>query len=479
MNGALAGAKTTILRGAIAKPLVVGASGSITGTAAVQYWGSNNPTTVEDTTYTAVYFLSANVTCNLEGAIVTGLLYIRPMSGGTTVTLDTTAANHNITCGTLTVGTTGTQISILKCNDSTIDVGAGGITIGSSGSGACEIDADTSTIQTDGDWDSSAGTFTCDTSTVQITASCNVTLNGAQSGAFWNFIVDAGQTATVTAAYTYIDNVTTCNGAISSDPSAAYLLLAVNKAQATPLVMGGSGDISGMNAVYFRPNVNYNIPSTTYNRLLVATWGGVGNQTATPQGAINCNDSLIVYYSAIFDTDAVNNYGITCRKLQAGSGGNYGIINCNGSIIDVGTNGVLLSAAGDKINADTSIIQCAGNWANSGTFTCDSSTNIFTASASVDNNNQAFYNLYVDCGLGSTVTMASATVSAISNLLHVVSGTCHTDDLIDKDAVGVGTWARLGGGTNTIICGIGPQIDAGATLETGNGPARRTVFYIR
>ncbi len=60
---------------------------------------------------------------------------------------------------------------------------------------------------------------------------------------------------------------------------------------------------------------------------------------------------------------------------------------------------------------------------------------------------------------------------AISNLLHVVSGTCRTDDNLSKYYTGGGTFVPLTLGANTIVCGARPQVESGVTLEAGIPPA--------
>jgi len=122
----------------------------------------------------------------------------------------------------------------------------------------------------------------------------------------------------------------------------------------------------------------------------------------------------------------------------------------------------------------------SGDFDNSGTNHAGTSTMIFTgAGKNVDNNNQAFYNVTANPGGGNLVTLEAGKVSAVQNLLRAQSGTCHTDDKIDQNPVVNGTWSRLGGGVNTIACGVPPQIDLNATLETGDPPPFGTVVIIR
>jgi len=161
---------------------------------------------------------------------------------------------------------------------------------------------------------------------------------------------------------------------------------------------------------------------------------------------------------------------ITLQALDAFDVGAYGATTHDLTIDANGTNTV-----------STGTNALTGNFANSGTFACGAGTMIFTNSVSVDNNGQPFYNLTVNAGAGNTVTLSSGgQVSAISNLLHVSSGTCHTDDKIDSPSIsGTGEWDLLGGGVDVIACGVNPQVDAGAKLETGNEPPHGSVVIIR
>jgi len=130
--------------------------------------------------------------------------------------------------------------------------------------------------------------------------------------------------------------------------------------------------------------------------------------------------------------------------------------------------GNLNIATGGTYNAGAGTTIVAGDYTNRGTFVCGTSTMVLTnGSTSVDNSNQAFHNLTSAPGGGNTVTLAAGTIPAISNLLHVVSGTCRTRDEIDKVPTGPGTYISHGHSSNTIACGVSPHIEAGATLEMG------------
>jgi len=119
------------------------------------------------------------------------------------------------------------------------------------------------------------------------------------------------------------------------------------------------------------------------------------------------------------------------------------------------------------VSSGTMVID--GTFTNGGTFIAGTSTVILTNSSStLYNNAQAFYNLTVAPGGGNTVTLPLGQVSAVQNLLHVVSGTCHIDDRISGPTDGLGTWSHVGGGVNVMPCGGHPYVAAGATRETGN-----------
>jgi len=158
--------------------------------------------------------------------------------------------------------------------------------------------------------------------------------------------------------------------------------------------------------------------------------------------------------------------------------------DANPNAFVIGTNNVTFES-NVTINAGTwtvgsGTITLAGNaFTNKGTFVCGTGTVILTNNVTVNNNNQAFYDVTVNAGTGNTVTLEAGKISAISNLLHVVSGTCHTDDKIDKPATENGTWDRQSGGVNTIACGANPLIDVDAVLETGNPPPTGTVIMVR
>ena len=138
--------------------------------------------------------------------------------------------------------------------------------------------------------------------------------------------------------------------------------------------------------------------------------------------------------------------------------------------LTIGTDGTFMAGSGTAT--------VGASYTNDGTFACGTSTVVVTNTASVANNNQPFYNLTADAGAG-TVTLEPGTVSTVSNLLRVASGTCHTDDNLNRSYTGDGTFVPLGMSSNTIVCGAQPQVDAGATLEAGWIVSGGTVVMIR
>jgi len=142
-------------------------------------------------------------------------------------------------------------------------------------------------------------------------------------------------------------------------------------------------------------------------------------------------------------------------------------MECGTSTITV--TGNVVAAANTQITADNSTWYVGGSWTNSGSFTGNTSTIIFTNNATVNHGAKDFYNLTADPGAGKIVTLVSGSISGVTNVLRVQSGTCRTVDLISRVPKPlIGTYRPLGGGVATIICGASPQVDAGAILETGN-----------
>lgn len=189
VNGIMNGGQNVYLQGAIAKPFVIGGSGSVSSVSIIWYLGSASPTTIENATYSNL-FVGSPVTCNLEGAITVNNTFRLSGSGGTT-TVDTTGGNFGITCARLWLNATAT----LKCNGSTINVGGSGVLIDT----GCTIDADTSVIPCDGDFDASAGTFTPDNSTLQFTNGTVTWSVGTNSLSYYDVIIDGGVDVTVVA----------------------------------------------------------------------------------------------------------------------------------------------------------------------------------------------------------------------------------------------------------------------------------------
>jgi len=124
-------------------------------------------------------------------------------------------------------------------------------------------------------------------------------------------------------------------------------------------------------------------------------------------------------------------------------------------------------------------ITCGESFTNNGVFSCGTSTMVFTnGGAGVDNNSQAFHNLTAAAGVGNTVTLAAGTISAISNLLHVVSGTCQTDASLSRGYEGDGTFVLLPPARHMIVCGEAPLVELGATLKAGDFGPSGSLFKI-
>lgn len=327
------------------------------------------------------------------------------------------------------------------------------------------------TIKADGDWDGSLVTSYAWEFNFQALSDLNLK-TGSINNRFYNFTVDAGATVTL-QSHGSSGNTATINGTLNGANTYGWTFGYIG-ASATALVMGGSGDISSLVYMFVYTSNNTTIDGFTCNGY--GYWyGNADNVTYTLNGDIIFGGRLLVYRNSTTAWTKLDTAGHNVTiggDLDIGYT-RWGVLVCNDSVIDVGDN--FLCSQYSSVDFGSSTWTVGGGWTNSGTVACGTSTVAFTNAASVDNNHQAFYNLTSDAGAG-TVTLAAGEVSAVSNLLWVKSGTCHTVDKVDKKPTGAGTWTRMTGGINVITCGLRPQIDPGATLEADYWPPPSTIF---
>lgn len=282
------------------------------------------------------------------------------------------------------------------------------------------VDGNDQTLELDGNLTyADTGAFTRGTSTV------NWRSNGTTNiGTFYNITIDDDAFLTITENMGYT-NVLTIDGTTGGGITGSdYNVQSVGTVE-TPLVMGSNGLLTGIDYFAYLNIGTYNITaSNNYGDLRCYTSGVPGSSSATMLGAVTC-DNLTVYSGSPpapfdFDTgsnDLTINYGLTVGVSFGG------VLKCNGSLINIGVDGITL-AGGGVIDADTSIIQSDGDLDfTSGTFTADTNTVVITDNASITGD-VSFYNLTID--VGKTATTYDTDNDMVWSNLMIVNGTLDT-----------------------------------------------------
>lgn len=356
-------------------------------------------------TGTSIMTLNGNLTCDTLNITTT------TMFGS--LTLDTSANNYNVTCEKLELGLDFFVWGTLKCRNSLIDIGSGGVRLNT---GAI-LDGDTALIQCDGDFENgidptsdSTSHYTYDTSELQFTD--NATYVGSVVEGY-NITVDEGKILTLTDQYNGSATwygVLEVNGKLITGTSwGDRIKTGFGNDLYEPLKVGVNGDLSEANIRLHDESAgssSHIIPSATYESLGIyssvdSTYTLKGDITILKGFNITPNPSSF-FITLTVDT-SVNNYNVTCDNLHLGSNGflTVGELKCRDSTIDVGSGGITLDSYG-KLDGDTALIKCGGNFTAPDSFPndfiVDNSTLQFTDNGTYRAENVQAFNLVIDEG---------------------------------------------------------------------------------
>jgi hypothetical protein len=391
--------------------------------------------------------------------------------------------------GTLTIsdtsGTTefdtGSQAGI---SAGAITVGAGGILTGTN-----------QTITVSGNFDSSAGTFAYDTSTLVFAANGTLTLaaaSGSPPANVYNLTVNASVTVTEGANLPRVatGGTATINGTLTG--GANYLDINVNGTPASPLVVGAGTDLSTLRITLWAVGsgtFGVNIPSITVTHLVIIGFDFLGTGTFTLTGDLTTTGVLYIGEmgsltgNLIFDT-STNNYSVTVGTildLGPTSGTAVSSFIANGSIISVGTD-VDLSKTVNYIIFGSSTWTVSGAWINpsksaswdagTSTVTFDSATGGTMTFAGSNLPVAEFYNVTFTSSASSAqpFTMSTRGLRASGTLtIEDSSGTTtlNTSNLnIQANSVQVLTGGILLIGTGDLTSIVTLNVDGSMTMDT-------------
>lgn len=420
------------------------------------------------------------------------------MDGGATKTL-TSAAND---LGDFQISTASTLINLLDhltVQNLTIDasttlvsrpvttsynITAANVTI----QGTLNAASATSIITVSGNWDSSAGTFTYGTSTINLTGAAPTLTTGdpyTTSKQLYNIqMTTSNQTVTLGSQVGIIGTCTigsTSGNKVTVNGNALIMFNATS-----PLVFNGTYNTNPgyvlSSSASFRPSSDSIIPAGTYNGLNLS---GTADLTATAQGNITAN-SLVIGSASWHKTATWDTAGYTSTvniSLSMGNGTTgYAKLITHNSTISITSNLTVNNSdvAGKNIidATGTPSISVGGNWNltnGSGTY-----TGIFTSGSSTVNfdapNNrtfavagQAFYHLNFS---GAGTKTISGNLDVNGNLT-VATGSLDlaTNDPTVTLAGNVSisastTWTKQDNGTSTTTFdGTTNYTDANATKQ--------------
>jgi hypothetical protein len=404
------------------------------------------------TTSNEIYLSDANTT--VSSTPTYGILSIKPKQtsprtytlGGTTLNIaggfdinPGTAANLlTVNAGadiivsgataTTTIERTGSATSKLVLNPVStsynlttgyLDVGNGAMLEGTSATSTITLTGISGTLFTN------AGTFNPGNTTVLVTGVGSPILS-SPSMTFYNVAINSAPGTVYLAATTTIDSAATLdvlNGTLDTSTttlSVGHINIASSSnailklSTSTVLVTGNTGVLftrgasgaldSGTSVVNLTGNGSATVNSGTFigpNKFYDFTSSGTG--TKTLGGAIETANTFNVT-GGTFDTSG-SNYNITTNSLSISASK---ILKANGSTI---TNNI--------------------NWTNNGTFTADTSTVVFTSSAtSTIDGSTSFYNLTLTNATAKEVDFTASGGTPIFDVTHTFTVTGHVANLI-------------------------------------------------
>jgi hypothetical protein len=314
-----------------------------------------------------------------------------------TITLDLTASNYALTTAGIVIGTDGF------------------------------LNGRGSVIECSGNWDSSAGTFTYGTSTLNMTGASK-TIKTASAGTLYDLNI-SGTTSTVTNSFTIAHNITVTSTGTFSVGSGLSVTFTTSGAG----IWTNRGTVNGVGTL----NIDYTTADTTiiFGTVNIATI--ISALAGADADRICSIDANTIFGSSIVVSSAHGSYTMTLDL----TGSNYAL---SATDITIGTRGILLGRA--------SQITCSSNWDSSaGVFTYGTS-NLIMAGPSKTLKMILGQSLY-DLNVTGTVTLLSAI--AATHTITVTGGTLDlsgTNYALTAAGITIGASGVINGRDSIITC---------------------------
>jgi len=355
-------------------------------------------------------------------------------------------------------------------------------------------------------WDSSAGQFSAELSTVNITGSGTLKTGPGYADFYKLKAAASGQTTTLANDDLWLSYLTVGSGTFS-DGIASYSVFLTGLGD----VLTDSGATFNLGTLAYRPaNSTQNVIGRDYTGIANLNFygnGGTGGiNTLDVQGNITANNIKIYTNNYIGNNRLTvvntNNHEIVASALEIGASGAstfYGQLNAGSSNITI-TSDVNINVSDtpgyNNINGGSATFNVGGNWTNFDTFIPGTSTVNFNGTNQSINNSTTFYNLTKTTQTANTLTFGANTTTSVNGkatlqgaagqllkLRSSASGTKWNLALntgVSKDISYVDVQDSSAGASDTALKPINPlsSIDSGNNVdwfgESGGGGGNNT-----
>lgn len=360
-------------------------------------------------------------TMTMSGTLESDSLSIASTAMFSKLTLDT-GADYGITTSNLSIAAGGFfELGELLCNGATLDIGSDGIILYD----GSDLDMGTALIQTDGDF-YIADVATPGTSTVQFTDNASI----IDQATFSNITIDVGKTVTTfdSGGGVRYSGLLIVNGTLDTVTNGDYMNLNDNTVGGEIVRVGPSGDISSADFEIWGDGA-YTIPEATYNKLSLEQ-NNVGTNQYVLTGDIIVTTEFSI--NALNDPTRIiefftDDYNITSDTLVVSGSPGATNVSFNASVADIDTS-IIIGASG-ILNGNTSTINLAGIFTNSGTFDAGTSSFILDGAGVTDqgiaSGGDDFYNLEIN-NTHATADIVLQSDLIVTNIFTMTDGTMDT-----------------------------------------------------
>ena len=270
-----------------------------------------------------------------------------------------------VAISTYNLSVTGNSTVTGSSGTATVTIGTSGgtgwtttdLTIGASGVVTC---SGNSIITASGSWDSSAGTFTYSTSTVNLTGTGNLKTAGSGNADFYNLTMAASGKTTTLQSTVAIANVCTLGSGTLSGATYDLDLLG----SGTPLVHGGAA-ITLMDLIYKPTTGPVTVAAGNYGTTTLMLQATSSNLTFNLAGDVTVNGTfwLFPWIGVTNEVCNTQNHQLNVGVLLFGIfSGTSSTLNAGSSTINISGLSVSTNGGHHTLNLQTANLTCSGDW---------------------------------------------------------------------------------------------------------------------